>query len=579
MSNLRPFIRLLKPHRDWILWALFCGLLTLVSSVGLLAVSGWFLSATAVAGLSMVAAQQFNIFTPSAAIRGFAVLRTGGRYAERVLAHEATLRLLSSLRVWFYRAIEPQAPANLCRRRSGDLLSRIVSDIDTLDSLYVRVLAPTLIALGIGLTAGGLLLLLAPSLALSFLLFFVAAGLLLPLLTRRLGRPVGARIQQQSALMRTNLLEDLQGLGDLTLYGALDRHYQRRLKENEELLGLQEKMTLISGLGSALMILLSSMAAIVTLYLAIPMAQQERFDGTFLALIAFGVLAAFEAVLPLPQAWQMLGRITVAGGRILEIVETPPAVSFAATPAKLPAAYGICLDQVSFRYPHSTAQCLDRVSFRVPARTSLALIGPSGCGKSTLVHLLTRFWDADAGEIRIGNRDIRLFSENQLREMVTLVSQKAHIFNTSLRDNLLIAAPQAEDAQLWDALERAQLADFVARLPAGLETRAGELGTHLSGGQGRRLVLTRALLKEAPVWLLDEPTEGLDAVTARRFCDTLLPHLQEKTALVITHDARLLAALDQVCLMERGTVVATGVHGPLLEQSSRYRAFVQQKNH
>ena len=575
MKSLLPFLKLLWPHRGWVMLAMFFTLLTLLANIGLLALSGWFLSASAVAGLSVASAYMFDIFTPSAGIRAFAVARTAGRYAERVIAHETTLRLLSSLRIWFYGKIEPQAPASLYRYRSGDLLGRIVTDIDTLDTLFVRVISPTIAACSVAAITGFLLWLLAPALAAVFLIFFVGAGLLIPLVALHLARRIGARIQLQIATIRMNLIEDIQGTADLIVYGAHHRHRQLRLKENDQLLSLQEEMARINGFCTAMMTLLSGFAATAALYLAIPMAQAGRFDGAMLALITFGVLAAFEAVLPLPPAYQMLGKIHAAARRILEVTRTPAAVSFVTTPAAVPPDLDICYHAVTFTYPQATdAPALHQVTFNLTPHAMVALVGPSGCGKTTLAHLLTRFWDPNQGRITIGGTDLRRFTEAQLRQMVTLVAQKSHIFNATLRDNLLIADPEADDNTLWAALARAQLADFVAGLPEGLDTWSKEGGARLSGGEARRLILARALLKNAPVWVLDEPTEGLDNLNRRRFMETLFANRQGKSMLLITHDDAALQRMDQVWFMEKGRITCHGRHQDLLTTSERYRHFI-----
>jgi ATP-binding cassette subfamily C protein CydC len=575
MRNLLPFLRLLRPHRDWVVWAIFFGCLTLFASIGLLALSGWFLSATAVAGLSIAAAQNFNIFTPSAGIRGFAVMRTAGRYVERLLSHEATLRLLSSLRVWFYRCIEPQAPAGLYRHRSGDLLNRIVTDIDTLDGLFIRVVSPSMVALFTAGLVSFFLWWLTPALALVFLLFYLTAGALLPLLSYVLGQATGAAIQRQLATLRVNLLEDLHGMADLTIYEAWQRHELARREENEVLLRLQERMARIHGFNNAMLTVLAGIAALTALYIAIPLAQGGQFDGALLALIAFGILAAFEAVLPLPAAYQMLGKINAAAQRIRTIAETPAAVTFPEKPAEEVADASIRFDNLYFRYPGSSqAATVMDINLAIEHQTQLAIVGPSGCGKTTLAHLLTRFWDPDQGAITIGGKPLQNFSEAQLRRRVTLVSQKSHIFNTTVRDNLLIAAPRATDEQLWEALKKAQLADFVRGLPHQLDTWAGEGGARLSGGEARRLVLARALLKDAPIWILDEPTEGLDNHTRHQFNQTLFANLQGKTAIFITHTTDVLERVERVCFMEKGQIIACAGHDELVAGSARYLHFI-----
>ncbi len=575
MKNLFPFLRLLWPHRDWVIWAFFFGCLTLFASIGLLALSGWFLSATAVAGLGIAAAQNFNIFTPSAGIRGFAIMRTVGRYVERLLSHETTLRLLSSLRVWFYRHIEPQAPAGLYRHRSGDLLNRIVTDIDTLDSLFIRVVSPSFVALFVASLVSFFLWWLAPVIALAFLLFYLTAGVLLPLLSHLLGQQTGAAIQRQLATLRTNLLEDLHGMADLTIYGAWQRHEQARREENEVLLKLQEKMARIRGFNNAMLTIVAGVAALTALYVAIPLAQGGAFDGALLALIAFGILAAFEAIIPLPAAYQMLGKISAAAQRIRTIAEAPVAVTFPQQPAESRDDTSIIFGNLDFRYPGAGKDAVTGINLDIGHQTSLAIVGPSGCGKTTLAHLLTRFWDPDQGEITIGGEKLQSFSEGQLRRMVTLVSQKSHTFNATLRDNLLIAAPKATDDQLWEALKRAQLADFIAGLPHQLDTWAGEGGSRLSGGEARRLALARALLKDAPIWVLDEPTEGLDNLSRQQFNQTLFANLQGKTAIFITHTTDVLERVDRVCFMKHGQVVAYASHDELISTSEHYRHFIR----
>lgn len=575
MKNLLSFIKLLHTHRDWAFLSIAAGILTLLSSIGLLAVSGWFLSGAAVAGLSLAATQAFNLHTPSAGIRGFALIRTLARYAERVISHETTLRLLASLRVWFYQKIEPQAPANLYRFRSGDLLSRIVNDIDILDSLFVRVLSPTIAALVVAAIVGAILWALSPVLAFVFFVFFLLAGIITPVSAGWASRLIGAEIQNQQSELRSNLVEDLQGIADLVIYGARRRHIDQRLEESDRLLKLQEKMAAISGGSTAMLNLLGGLAALTALYVALPLAQSNVFSEPVLAFITFGVLAAFEAIQPLPLAYQMMGTIQTAAKRLLEVGEAPAAVTFPAEPAAPPEDFTITMSKVSFAYPGSSAkQAVEAIELLIPPQSTVALVGPSGSGKTTLAHLLTRFWDPDHGTIMVGDSDLRLLAEEQLRSMITMVSQKAHIFSDTLRENLLIAHPEADDLQLREALQKAQLAEFVDGLPDGLDTWVGESGSQLSGGEARRLVLARALLKDSPVWILDEPTEGLDNLTRRRFTDTIFANLAGRSGLFITHTPEALAQVDQVCFLENGRIAASGKHNELLANNPRYRHFI-----
>ena len=575
MNKLLPFLKLLHPHRVWVFLSIAAGILTLLSSIGLLAVSGWFLSGAAVAGLSLVTLQAFNLHTPSAGVRGFALIRTLARYAERVISHETTLRLLASLRVWFYQKIEPQAPANLYRYRSGDLLSRIVNDIDILDSLFVRVLSPTIAALVVAAVVGGILWWLSPVLAFVFFLFFLLAGVVTSFWAGWAGRYIGAEIQRKQAVLRSNLVEDLEGVADLAIYGARRRHIDQRLAESDRLLKLQEKMAAISGASTAMLNLIGGLAALTALYVALPLARNNAFSEPVLAFITFGVLAAFESIQPLPLAYLMMGKIQAAAERLLEVSEAAAVVTFPTESAASPKDFTIAFKEVTFAYPDSSAKhVVEAINILIAPGATVALVGPSGSGKTTLAHLLVRFWDPDHGTIFMGDSDLRFFSEKQLRSMVTMVSQKAHIFNGTLRENLLIARPEANDLQLREALQKAQLTEFIDTLPAGIDTWVGESGSQLSGGEARRLVLAQALLKNSPIWILDEPTEGLDNQTRRRFTEAIFANLAGRSGLFITHTPEALEQVDQVYFLENGLIAGYGTHNELLANNPRYRHFI-----
>jgi ATP-binding cassette subfamily C protein CydC len=288
--------------------------------------------------------------------------------------------------------------------------------------------------------------------------------------------------------------------------------------------------------------------------------------------MTLAVLAAFEAVAPLPAAFQYLGRTREAGRRLLEVVESPPAVVFPPDGAPPPARWDVAFEGVGFAYPPQGPPVLTDVSFSVPQGARLAVLGPTGAGKSTLGHLLVRFWDPSTGCIRLGGRDLRHLPEVHLRRSIAVVAQQPHLFNASIRENLHLAAPDAPEAHLWEALAAAELADFVRGLPWGLDTWVGEGGGLISGGQARRLALARAVLQAAPVWLLDEPTEGLDRATETRLLERVLGLTQGRTVLLITHRPTALAKMDAVVVLENGRVVEQGAPGELARRTSRFAA-------
>ncbi len=553
-KTLLPFIRRLWPHFFHVLMGILAGVAALMAAVGLLALAGWFLTATALAGLTAGTAQAFNFFFPGIGLRLFAFTRIAARYGERVLAHDATLRILKTLRVWFYERLEPLAPAGLARYRSGDMLNRLVADIDTLDQLYIRVLGPVVAALvmvgGLGVflslfdrilavTAGGVLL---------------GAVVLVPGGASVAALNTGRRLTTATGRLRTTIVDGLQGLTDLIVCGAIPAHLKQLAQQQQDLLRLQRRLSHIRGLSSALITLLAGAAVWAGLYIGIILVETGALPGAFLACLVLGIWAAFEAAFPLAHAFQHLGRIHQAAERILEVTRQTPAVVFPEVSAGPLPHVAIDLCRVCFRYHSDAPPVLSNLNLHLAQGSRIALAGATGCGKSTLVHLLTRVWNPDSGDIRIGGRRLQDLTEDELRRTITVISQQSHIFNGSLAHNLRVARPEATAPEMQQALEAAQLADFLQSLPKGLNTWVGEKGQRLSGGQARRLALARAVLHNAPIWILDEPTEGLDQFTATAVTRSLLQCAANRTVLFITHRQADIEVMDQVVVMSQGRI-------------------------
>ncbi|WP_295608861.1 thiol reductant ABC exporter subunit CydC [uncultured Lamprocystis sp.] len=555
MKDIIRLLRLFKPYRHWMLLGALAALVTLIANVVLLAVSGWFITAMAVAGSAGVA---MNYFTPAALIRGGSILRTVGRYAERLITHEATLRLLAQLRVWFYSHLEPLAPAVLQRYHSGDLQSRIRADVDALDTLYVRVLVPVLVAtLGACLLLG-FLLLYDWRIAVVSLGFLLLAGVAVPLWSRALGQAPGERIARTEAELRTACVDGLQGLAELQVYGAAAAQARHIDALSRTLATEQVRLAGYSGINQGAVGLCANLSLWTLLWLAIPLVADGRLAPPQLAMLALFTLASFEAVAPLPLAFQQLGRTLAAARRLFAIVDARPAVEEPAGPSPRPDRFDLHIADLGFSYPGVATPALDGLSLDVPQGGRVAIVGASGSGKTTLFNLLLRFWTPDRGTIRLGGHDLAQYRGDDLRRYVTLVSQHTHLFDLSIRDNLLIAAPDASPARLEQACRVAQIHDFIAGLPEGYDTWAGETGVRLSGGQARRIAIARALLRDAPVLLLDEPTEGLDGETEQALMESLGRLMAGRTVILITHRPVGLDWADQVLVMDQGRVLARG---------------------
>jgi ATP-binding cassette subfamily C protein CydC len=564
--SLARLLGLLAPFRAWVLVGLGASLLTLLGNLTLMATSGWFIAAMAAAGAAGVS---MNYFTPSALIRLSAILRTGGRYGERILTHEGTFRLLAHLRVWIYRHLEPLAPAGLERLHSGDLLSRMRADVDALEHLYLRTLVP----LGTALVAAGLIgAFLARydrTIALVVLAFLGLAGLVVPAWTRRLGDAPGRRALALESELRTAAVDGVQGLPEALVYGAAGRQAEHLDALSAELAAVQVRLGQIGGLAQSALGLSAHLALWGVLVLAIPLVRDGVVAPPDLALIALLALAAFESVAPLPGAMLHLGTALAAARRLFAIVDTPPAAVEPAGPSPEPCGFDLEVRGLRFAYPGAISPALDGLDLDLKPGRRVAVVGPSGSGKSTLLALILRFRTPEGGSIRLGGHDLGQYRGEDLRRHVALVSQHTHLFHATLRANLLLAKPEATQAELAAACRISQIEDWIESLPDGYETwvggtGAGETGMRLSGGEARRIAVARAVLKDAPILLLDEPTEGLDAQSERAMLEALGPLAEGRSLLMVTHRPVWLAAMDEVLVLESGRVAARGTYAELI---------------
>ena len=571
MRALLPYLTLYKRHKWMLTLGIVLAIITLLASIGLLTLSGWFLSASAVAGFAGI--YSFNYMLPAAGVRGAAITRTAGRYFERLVSHDATFRVLQHLRIHTFSKLLPLSPAGLARYRQGELLNRIVADVDTLDHLYLRVISPLV---------GAFVVIMVVTIGLSVLDVTLACTLggvmlltlfIMPPVFYRAGKTTGQNLTHLRGQYRQQLTTWLQGQAELTIFGASDR-YRAQMEATElQWHEAQRRQSELTALSQALMLLIGAVAILLMLWMAAGGVGGNAQPGALIALFVFCALAAFEALAPVTGAFQHLGQVIASAVRINELTEQKPEVTFPTDVSDVPDQVILTLRDVSFSYPEQAQKALDSLSLQVNPGEHIAILGRTGCGKSTLLQLLTRAWDPQQGEILLNGRPIATLNEATLRKTISVVPQRVHLFSATLRDNLLLAAPDASDEQLADTLRRVGLEKLLD--DAGLNSWLGEGGRQLSGGELRRLAIARALLHDAPLMLLDEPTEGLDATTESQMLELLAEVMSEKTLLMVTHRLRGLARFDQIIVMDNGQIIEQGNHADLLAQQGRYYQFKQ----
>jgi len=559
--------RLAAPVWQWIALSVLLGFMTVISSMGLMGAAA-FIIASAAFHPPLVDLQLAIV-----GVRFFGIARAVSRYGERLASHETTFRLLAKIRVWFYSALEPLAPARLLRLRSGDVLARAVTDVEELESLFVRVLAPPLVAVTVTLATAVFIGWFDPRLALLTVSCMTVVGLVLPILTRIASRAPGRRLAAARRTLTLEIVDGTQGMAELTAAGRASDRLGRMHRASAELARAEIDAATIGGFESGFTTLVSHLAVWGLILAAIPAIASGRLDGITVAVLSLVVMAAFEAVQPIAASAQGMERQSVSAHRLWEILDASPAVSDPTRPKALgrpSTPPGLAVDGVRFAYAPGDALALNRVTVRIQPGSRVAVVGPSGAGKSTLVHLLLRFWDPDEGVLRIDGHDLRDLTQDELRQTFGVVSQRTDLLAGTLAEALRIACPEADDHQLWAALDTARLAEAVSQLPDGLETWIGEHGLLLSEGQRQRLAIARTVLADPPVLVLDEPTANLDTVTASEVMASLIGLMHDRTALLITHRLADAARMDEIVVLDRGRMVEHGRHDELLARGGLY---------
>ncbi|MEU7644240.1 thiol reductant ABC exporter subunit CydD [Streptomyces huasconensis] len=538
--------------------ALLLGSLALGSAVGLMATSGWLISRASEQPPVMY------LMIAVTATRAFGIGRAVFRYAERLVSHDAVLRMLADTRVAVYRRLERLAPAGLRTTRRGDLLSRLVADVDAFQDYWLRWLLPASAAAVVSAGAVGFTAWLLPEAGAVLAVGLLAAGVGVPLLSGAVARRAERRLAPARGALATRVADLLTGTAELTVAGALKRRTAKAGEADAELTRIASRGATATALGDGLGALVTGLTVTAAALVGVQAVQDGRLSGVALAVVVLTPLAAFEAVLGLPLAVQYRQRVRKSAERVHEVLDAADPVPEPAAPAPAPASpFPLRVTALRARHAGQARDALAGVGLTLERGRRIAVIGPSGSGKTTLAQVLLRFVGEYEGTYTLGGVDATTLDADTVRRMVGLCAQDAHIFDSSVRENLLLAKKDATDAELRGALERARLDGWVGSLPDGLDTLVGEHGARLSGGQRQRLALARALLADFPVLVLDEPAEHLDLPTADALTADLLAATEGRTTLLITHRLAGLDTVDEVIVLDAGKVAQRGTYAEL----------------
>jgi ATP-binding cassette, subfamily C, bacterial CydC len=540
-ATLRRLLALADAPRPRVALAATLGALTVLFGAGLMATAGYLISR---------ASERPAILSLTVAIVGvrfFGLARPLTRYLDRLASHDLALRVLGRVRVRVYGQIEPLAPAGLEGYRHGDLLARMVADVDALQNLHLRAVGPPLVALLAGVVAVGVAAAFLPAAGLVLAAGLVAGGVAVPALAGWLGRRGGRRQAAARGDLSAELVEVLRAAPELVAYGSASAAQARVRAADGALVRLARRDAFVGGLadGAGLAVVGATVAGVLAV--AVHASADGGLDRVLIAMLALLALASFEAVQPLAAAARELSVTLAAGRRVLELADGEAAVVDPVAPAAAPSwPFAVALEDVRARYAPGERPALDGVSLRLEPGCRVALVGRSGAGKTTVVNLLLRFLDPEAGRVTLAGRDVREYRQEDVRRAIAVAGQDSHLFSASIRENVCLARPGASDGEIERALRRARLWPWVAGLPDGLDTAVGEEGRELSGGQRQRLVLARALLVDAPVLVLDEPTAHLDPSTARALVDDVFAAAAGRSVLLITHRLEGLELVDEI---------------------------------
>jgi ATP-binding cassette subfamily C protein CydC len=551
MKTLWELLRIARLPRARVLASVALGALSVLLGVGLMSIAGYVISRAAEHPPIL------SLTVAIVAVRACGIGKPVARYFERLERHDLAFRVLARMRVGFYRKIEPLIPGRLPELRRGDLLAAMVGDIDALQNLFLLGVSPPLVAI----VAGGISVAIATaflsSAGLILAVGLLAGGVGIPALAAFVSRRAGARQSAARAELTAELVDLLRGAPELAVLGATEQAIEAVRALDEELVHLARRDALVSGFLEGLSVAVAGLTVAGVLFVCASATVAGTLDRVMVASLALLAMASFEAVTPLPAGARVLSATIASGRRMLAITSHPPAVVDSQSAADPPGDPTVALEHVGFGYADEESWELHDLNLRLAPGQTIALVGRSGAGKSTIAALVVRFLDPDTGRIAVGGKDARTLRQHDVRSLVTLDAQDAYLFSTTIRENVRLADPSADDEAIEQALRRAQIWAWIASLPDGVDTYVGEEGARVSGGERRRIALARTFLADAPIIVLDEPAAHLDPETAERLIDDALHATEGRTVLLITHRRKDLDtdAVGRTVRLSRGRLV------------------------